>query len=161
MLDDSNRVSQLRQPIYKGDQRERQQFVAVLILFTVVAIIIGALYLVQATTNVGNVRDIQQLRDDRSRLERENEALRATNAALNSIPRMAERAATLGFVTAAPEDIQWIVVDGYVYDQPAPTLTPVLQTATPQLYEDNFAGWVQRQMTWLRSQFSSWAAEEE
>ena len=161
MLDDSNRVSQLRQPIYKGDQRERQQFVAVLILFVVVAIIIGALYLVQATTNVGNVRDIQQLRDERNRLTRDNEMLRATNAALNSIPRMVERAATLGFVTAAPEDIQWIVVEGYVYDQPAPTLTPVLVTATPQVYEDNFSGWLQRQLNWLRDQFDGWAEEEQ
>lgn len=160
MLDDSTRLSQLRQPPEMDNRRERQQFIAVLILFVVVSIIIGALYLVQATTNVGNARDIQLLREQRSRIQRENEALKAENARLNSIPRLQERAATLGFVTAVyPDNIQYIVVDGYVYDQPAPTLTPILQTATPQVYEDNFAGWLQRQMDRLQDQFEGWSEE--
>ena len=94
MLDDSNRASQLR-PVYDDRRgRERQQFIAALILFVVVAIIIGALFLVQATTNVGNARDIQELREQRDRLLRENEALRAENAQLASVPSLFERAAT-------------------------------------------------------------------
>jgi len=159
MIEEPNRVSQLREKKSLQDQRERQQFIAMLILFVIVAIIIGALYLVQATTNVSNARDIQQLRDQRSRLEREIEALKAENAQLNSIPRLQERAAALGFTPAALENQRWLVVEGYVYDQPAPTLTPVQITPTPQVYEDNFAGWLQRQIDHLRDQFSSWGEE--
>jgi cell division protein FtsB len=159
MLNDSNRGSQLR-PVYDEQRgRERQQFIAALILFVVVAIIIGALFLVQATTNVGNARDIQELREQRDRLLRENEALRAENAQLASVPSLFERAATLGFVTAGPEDIQYLVVEGYVYDQPAPTLTPRIETATPQVYDDNFAGWLDRQMDNLRELFEGWGQE--
>jgi cell division protein FtsB len=136
--------------------RERQQFVAILVAFVLLTVILGALYLVQATTNVSTARDIQTLREQRDRLLRENEALRAENAQLNSIPLLAERAATLGFVTASPNDIQYLVVEGYIYDQPAPTLTPVLVTPTPQIYEDNFAGWVERQLDALRDLFQNW-----
>lgn len=158
MLESANRSSQLRPP-NKAEQRERQQFIAVLVLFVAVSIIIGALYLVQATTNVTNARDIQALRERRDRLQRENEALRAENAQLYSVPSLFSRASTLGFVTAAPEDIQYIVVEGYIYNQPAPTLTPVLMTPTPQVYDDNFAGWLRRQLDKLRALFENWGKE--
>jgi hypothetical protein len=75
------------------------------------------------------------------------------------VPSLFERAATLGFVTAGPEDIQYLVVEGYVYDQPAPTLTPRIETATPQVYDDNFAGWLDRQMDNLRELFEGWGQE--
>lgn len=155
MLDEPKRPTQIR-PI---ERREQRQFFAVLVLFTFVAIILGALYLVQATTNVGNARDIQNLRERRDRIFRENELLKAENAQLASVPRMMERAATLGFVTAAPEDIQYLVVEGYVYNQPAPTLTPVLMTPTPLVYEENFAGWVERQLDKLQELFEHWSEE--
>lgn len=140
-------------------QRERQQFVALLVLFVAVSIIIGALYLVQATTNVSTARDIQLLRERRDRIQRENEALRAENAELNSVPLLMERAATLGFLTAAPENIQYIVVDGYVYDEPAPTITVAQPTPTPQVYDDNFAGWLQRQWDALQDVFEDWGSQ--
>ncbi len=159
MLDDSNRRRQLRQPLYKGSQRERQQFIAVMALFVVVAMIIGALYLVQSTTSVSTVREIQQLREQRDRIQRENEALRAENAELYSIPNLIQRAETLGFVTAAPEDIQYLVVEGYVFDHVGPTITPIQMSPTPLVYEDNFAGWLQRQMDALQNLFEKWGQE--
>lgn len=160
MLDqDNQRTNQAKRIINDPALRERQQFIAVLVMFVIVAIIIGALYLVQATTNISNARDIQNLSEQRDRLEREIEGLRAENAELLSLQSMYERATTLGFVTAGPDSIQYIVVDGYVYDLPAPTLTPVLITATPQIYEDNFAGWLQRQFDALRNQFDNWGEE--
>jgi len=158
MLENPRPNSHLR-PNIPRQWRERQQFVAVMVLFLVVAIIIGGLYLVQATTNVGNVRDIQALRERRDRLLRENESLRAQNAELYSVPLLLDRAATLGFVTAAPADIQYIVVEGYVYNQIAPTITPVVMTPTPLVYDDNFSGWLQRQFDALRRLFENWGQE--
>lgn len=155
MIPDSS-SPQLRSAAEHREWRERQQFIAMLVAFVILTILLGSLYLVQATTNVSTARDIQNLREQRDRLLRENEALRAENAQLNSIPLLSERAATLGFVTASPNDIQYIVVEGYVYNQPAPTLTPVLVTPTPQVYDDNFAGWMQRQLDDLRSLFQNW-----
>ena len=159
MLDDPNQPLRPRQAILRPDSDERQQFFAVLVLFVVVAIIIGALYLVQATTNFSNVRDIYTLREERGRIQRDIESLRAESAELNSIPRLLSRAATLGFEPAGPDNIQYIVVEGYVYNQPGATLTPVRQTPTPLVYEDNFSGWVRQQTDWLKHQFDGWAAE--
>jgi cell division protein FtsL len=154
-MQEPQRASQLK-PI---ERREQRQFIAVLVLFVVVSIILGALYLVQATTNVSNSRDIQTLREQRDRIQRENELLKAENAQLASVPRLMERAATLGFVTASVDDIQYMVIDGYVFDQPAPTLTPVQVTATPQIYEENFAGWLKRQTDKLQDIFERWSNE--
>ncbi|NJL95069.1 MAG: hypothetical protein HC915_15815, partial [Anaerolineae bacterium] len=66
MLDERLPLGQAQETIDKHTNRERQQFIALLVLFVVVAILIGALYLIQATTNVSNARDIQNLREQRA-----------------------------------------------------------------------------------------------
>jgi hypothetical protein len=38
-------------------------------------------------------------------------------------------------------------------------LTPRIETATPQVYDDNFAGWLDRQMDNLRELFEGWGQE--
>jgi hypothetical protein len=75
------------------------------------------------------------------------------------VPPHFARAATRGSVTAAPEASQHLVLDGDAYAQPAPTLTPRSETATPQVYDDNFAGWLDRQMDNLRELFEGWGQE--
>jgi cell division protein FtsB len=131
--------------------------VAVVVLLAVVTLIIGALYLAQTTTSITTARDIRQLDQQKGRLERENELLRAEIARLNSLQNLEERAATLGFRPAGPDDILYLVVDSYVYNQPAPTPTLVIATPTPDTYEENFAGWLKRQFDALREQFRKWA----
>ncbi|NJL94276.1 MAG: hypothetical protein HC915_11410, partial [Anaerolineae bacterium] len=77
-----------------------------------------------------------------------------------SIPQLRERAATLGFQDAVPgESLIWVQVDGYVYNQPDPTATPIRYTPTPAIYEDNFTGWLRRQLDRLRAQFENWSEE--
>ncbi len=134
------------------------QLVAVLVLLALVALIIGGLYLAQATTDITTVRDIEVLRQQRGQLERENEQLKADIARLQSIENRMDRAATLGFRPAGPEDIQYLIVDGYEYREPTPIPTQILApTATPQNYDEDFAGWLQRQFDTLARQFSDWA----
>ncbi len=133
------------------------QVVAVVVLLAVVALIIGGLYLAQATTNITTVRDIEELRQERNRLQRENEGLKADIARLQSIDTLMTRAATIGFEPAGPDDIVYLPVDGYVYDQPTQIPTSVQPTPTSPTYEENFAGWLNRQFDALRDQFSEWA----
>lgn len=133
------------------------QTIAIVVLMVVLSLIIGGLYLAQATTNIATARDIEMLDRQRSRIQRDNERLRADIARLQSLDNLHTRAATLGFEEAGPEDIQYLPVDGYVYNQPAPTPTLVQPTATPETYEENFAGWLQRQFEALRRQFREWA----
>lgn len=139
-------------------QNENQgQTVAIISLLVVLFLIIGGLYLAQATTNISTARDIELLDQERGRIERDNERLRAEIARLQSLDNLHTRAADLGFREAAPDDIQYLSVDGYVYNQPAPTPTLIVPTATPETYEENFAGWLQRQFDSLRDQFRAWS----
>ncbi|PJF44304.1 MAG: hypothetical protein CUN55_04690 [Phototrophicales bacterium] len=133
------------------------QVVAVLILLGVVALMMGGLYLAQSTTNITTARDINELQRQRSILLRENERLRAEIANYQSIDNLMTRAATLGFADADPDDIQYLIVDNYVYAQPTIVPTPIQPTPTPTNYEDNFAGWLARQFDALRKQFEEWA----
>lgn len=135
------------------------QAVAVIVLLGVVSLIIGGLYLAQATSNITTVRDIEQLRLERNQIERENEQLKAEIANLQRIDMLMTRAATLGYESAGPEDIKWLFVDGYIYNQPTPLPTRVIAPVIPETYEENFAGWLQRQFNALRDQFREWAGE--
>ena len=133
------------------------QSVIIIALIVVLGVIVGGLYLAQATTNISTARDIELKDEERGRLQRENERLQAEIARAERLDNLHTRAATLGFVEAGPDDIQYIVVDGYSYKQPIPTTTPLGITVTPETYEENFAGWFQRQFDDLRKQFSNWA----
>lgn len=141
-----------------GTSSENQtQVVAVIILFVVVTLILGGLYLAQSATSITTVKDIEALSQKRNQLERENERLKADIARVQSIENRLERAATLGFVPAEPNDIIYLAVDGYVYNRPTEMPTLVTETEVPQDYEENFAGWLKHQFDQLRDQFSDWA----
>jgi hypothetical protein len=141
----------------RNASQNQTQVVAVIILFVVVTLILGGLYLAQSATSITTVKDIESLTQQRNRLERDNERLKADIARAQSIENRLERAATLGFLPAAPNDIIYLAVDGYVYNRPTEMPTLVAETATPADYEENFAGWLKNQFDQLRDQFSDWA----
>lgn len=151
-------MSTEQRPTAPPPSNAQPQFVAVIVLLALVTLIIGGLYLAQATTNITTVRDIELLRQERQRLERENEQLKADIARLESIDNRMNRAATLGFQPAGPEDIQYLIVDGYEYRKPTAIPTQVLvPTVTPQSYDEDFAGWLRHQFDILADQFRNWA----
>lgn len=133
------------------------QVMAVLILLGVVSLMMGGLYLAQSTTNITTARDIDIIQDENRELLRDNERLRGLIAEYQSIDYLTTMAATMGFENAGPEDMQYIIVDNYVFNQPTVVPTTISPTATPITYEENFAGWISRQFDALRTQFSDWA----
>ena len=137
--------------------QNQTQVVAVIILFVVVTLILGGLYLAQSATSITTIRDIEVLTQQRNRLERDNERLRADIARLQGIESRLDRAATLGFLPAEPDDIIFLAVDGYVYNHPTEMPTLVTETEVPEDYEENFAGWLKNQFDQLRDQFSEWS----
>lgn len=139
-----------------SEENQQSQAVAVLILLAVVSLIIGGLYLAQSTTNITTVRDIDQLRTERNNLVRENERLKAQIARFRGIDNLMTRAAALGFEEANRDDIQYVIVDGYEFAQPTAVPTQVLPTPTTTNYEENFAGWLERQLDSLQAQFNDW-----
>lgn len=137
--------------------RNQRQFVATLGLIGVIGLIIAALYLFQTSRSTISARELAEMNDYRARLERDNERVRAEIANLQSLPRVMTRAAEMGFRPANPDEIQYIIVDGYRYDRPivTPTPSPTAQTAE-QIYDETLGGWLRKQWDNLKRQLDSW-----
>ncbi|MBP8973205.1 MAG: hypothetical protein KBH93_04950 [Anaerolineae bacterium] len=137
--------------------RNQRQFVATLGLIGVIGLIIAALYLFQTSRSTISARELAEMNDYRARLERDNERVRAEIANLQSLPRVMTRAAEMGFRPANPDEIQYIIVDGYRYDRPivTPTPSPTAQTAE-QIYDETLGGWLRKQWDTLKRQLDSW-----
>ena len=140
--------------------RRQSQLAAIIALALIVAIIIGALYLAQVTTVATTGRQNAELQLYRDSIVRENEQIRAEIAELRSIPRLLRRAQELGFVFADRPQIEYLVIEGYLPEQP-PSVAPLQDDAEPlPIYDETFSGWLQRQWEALVAQFEEWAGAE-
>lgn len=120
----------------------------------VVAIIIGALYLAQATITATTGSELIALARTRDFLQRAISDTESKIALKRNINALRGRALELGFRDAGPGEIDYLVVEGYV---------PVRATPTPQatpvptlVYDETFTGWVQQQWNALVAQFEQW-----
>lgn len=135
--------------------RPQRQAASLVILGMFVAIFIGALYLSQASSTSTLGRQLNELIEERDRIQQENEALRAEIAGYRTVERLLRRAQELGFVQAAANQIQYLVVDGY---NPQRSVTVVELEAEENVlpdYEESFVGWVQQGWDWLTAQVES------
>ncbi|MBN1202182.1 MAG: hypothetical protein JXJ20_10035 [Anaerolineae bacterium] len=141
--------------------RNQTQLVATLTLFVVVGITIATLYLIQTTTATTTARMLQQMDEQRERLERDNERLRAEIAEMQSLPRVMTRAAEMGFRDAGPDEIQYVIVDGYRYNRPQVTPTPTPTPVGPEqeVYDETLSGWLRKQWDALKQQFEDWRGD--
>jgi cell division protein FtsB len=138
-------------------QASRSQVTAMILLAVLIALIFGGVYLSQVASYATNNRAISELIAERDRLERENEALRANIAQLQTVPRLLERARQMGFRPATATDIQYLVIEGYNPDRQARNVPLVSDDEfqdAPQ-YDETFSGWLQQQWDGLRRQFES------
>lgn len=83
--------------------------------FVIVALaaLVGAIYLNQASDIATTGRRVQILQNNLSDLKRDNAALERTIAEAQSLERLQQEAARLGFVRATPEDMEYLVVTEY------------------------------------------------
>ncbi len=139
--------------------RRQSQLAAIIALALIVAIIIGALYLAQVTTVATTGRQNEELIAYRDSIVRQNEQLRAEIAELRSIPRLLRRAQELGFYVADRSQIEYLVIDGYMPQQPE-SVAPLQDTEPLPIYDETFAGWLQRQWEALVGQFEAWAGSD-
>jgi hypothetical protein len=82
-----------------------------------IALLLGLLFLTQASRAATTGRKVQELEQQKLTLARENAELRARLAGLRSFYRMRDRAAALGFFPAMPDQVEYLVVDGYAGQQ--------------------------------------------
>ena len=97
-----------------------------------VAALVGAIYLSQASNIASTGRRVQILQNDLQVIKRDNAALERTVAEAQSLERMQQEAARLGFVRAAPEDMEYLVVPQYPAPAPTQPAPEQLQAAPDQ-----------------------------
>jgi hypothetical protein len=136
-------------------QRTQTQTTLLIAMIVVVSLIIGALYLVQATTTATTGSELIELRLERDRLARINEDTEAQIAFERNLSVLTGRAQALGFVTVSPDEVRYLVVDGYTRNRA--TATPLVTAAPTAIYNETFDGWVREQWDRLVAQFEAWA----
>lgn len=154
----------MQQAARRSQWRPTRTFATMATLALIVAIIIGGLYLSQSANASAMGRQLEELITERNNLEQVNEQLRADIASLRGVGRLLTRASELGFVSAAQDQILYVVSDSYnprradeiELSDSAIEAAPV--TAAP-IYDESFIGWVQQQFDALRQQLEVYSQE--
>ncbi len=98
--------------------------------------LLGTVYLRQSSHTATIGRRVQILQDDLDRLKLENADIERRIAEAQSLERLQNRALTLGFQPAHPDDVEYLVVPNYPTEtaepmtilnppQPTPTAVPI------------------------------------
>jgi hypothetical protein len=123
----------------------QRQMIALATLGFFISLILGALYLSQVVSDATTHRHLTALIEERDELERSNEQLRVDIARFKSVPRLQERAISLGFTVAESGQIEYLVVPGYI-PQRVDTVAPIVTEEQDRpLYDETFTGWLQQQ----------------
>lgn len=145
----------LEHALRKTGWQPQRQVVALATLGFILALIFGGVYLSQVVSEATTNRRLDTLLDQRDDLERENEQLRAEVARYKSVPNLITRAEELGFVTAQPGQIEYLVVEDYrPSDQD--TVAPVEEetddeSTSGNAYDETFADWLGEQLQDLQA----------
>lgn len=144
------RENKLIHGLRKAPWRTQTQATSIVALSVVVVMVIGSLYLAQATATATAGRDLQSLELRRQELEQQNAQIEAEIAAVKSVPDLTERALEMGFRPATNEEIEYLPVEGLprvVAPTPEPTTPEVL------VYDESLSGWLRIQISRLAAEF--------
>lgn len=133
----------LKHALRQAPWRTQVQATALVALGLVVSIIIGALYLAQATSTATAGRDLKVLEQELERLKQENTRLRAEIASYQTVPYLMRRAQDLGFVEAGNDQMMYLTVEGYHLPEPEPVV-PVAEEPLPE-YNETLNDWLSDQ----------------
>jgi cell division protein FtsB len=147
----------IRHTFIRMNLRPRNQIVALGLLGLMIVLIFGGVSLSQVASYAAMYRQTVDLRTERDQLQRKNELLRGEIAGLETIPRLLERAETMGFrpVETINVDHRYLVVQGYNPNR-SRTVVPLNtedMNNQASAYDETFSGWVQQQIDNLRRQF--------
>lgn len=129
----------------------RRQVIALGTLGFFIALVLGVLYLSQVASDAATRRRLTTLLAERDELERLNEQLGADIAELTSVPRLYDRAVSLGFSPVEGGEIEYLVVPGFVPDR-VDTVVPIVPSEVEAQvdYTETFTDWLSRQWNTLR-----------
>lgn len=144
----------IRQAVPHAPLQSSSQTAAIIGLIVVVAVIISALYLAQATATATTGTSLLQLQRTREALGRAISDMQAQIAQERNLNTLRGRALELGFLPADADDQQYIVIEGYSPIRATPT--PLITPAPTFIYDETFEGFVRQQWDQLMRQFEQW-----
>ena len=103
---------------FKQAQWRRHRQITVPILIIVFALgMFGAIYLAETSRAAVTGRNVQQLRRQVENIGYENDLIHANNAYLESASLLMERAGQLGYVPLQLDQIEYLIVPNFGYEQ--------------------------------------------
>ena len=115
--------AQLNKVTWLGETQAALGWAVILVL----AAVVGTLYLSQASRLATTGRSVQQMQFRLEELRRENSVLERQIAEAQVLDDLEDRASSLGFVRAQPDDMDYIIIEDYPTESmasPAPSSTP-------------------------------------
>jgi type II secretory pathway pseudopilin PulG len=149
MIENRNSSSWLDQALRQAPWRTQTQATSLILALVVIVVVIGALYLAQASRTAAAGRRLQELQAQQQLLEQQNAQLRAENAALQSVPRLISQAGQMGYHAATSDDLEYLPVPGDSPPLAAPTPPPTLSQIVPS-YDQTLGSWLADQFAALR-----------
>jgi type VI protein secretion system component VasK len=122
--------------------RTQAQATSLVLSGVIVVVVIGTLYLAQASRTAAVGRSLQDLDEQRRLLEQQNDQLKAEIAALRSVPRLASAAQNLGYRPATAADMEYMQMPGE-RPQVQATATPFPNAAElVPAYNETLGSWL-------------------
>jgi len=107
-----------------------------------IATLIGAIYLSQSSRIASVGREVQDLQKKLSEVKQENAKLEREIAESQTLERLRQSAIDLGFVKAAPEDVEYLVIQNFPSSSEVEEEVPEPTAKPEQIQSMNEALWL-------------------
>ncbi|MBN1427693.1 MAG: hypothetical protein JXB07_04855 [Anaerolineae bacterium] len=135
------------QALRQAPWRTQTQATTLVMATVIMVVVIGTLYLAQASRTSATGRRLQNLEAERQVLEQQNAQLRAEIAALQSVPRLIAEAERQGFRMAEAKDVEYLKVDHVSQVLVTTSASPVPDKDLVPVYDETLGSWLTRQIT--------------
>jgi hypothetical protein len=133
---------------FKQAQWRRHRQISVPIVIIVFALaMFGAIYLAETSRAAVTGRHVQQLRRQIELVRYENDLIHANNAYLESASLLIDRAGQLGYVPLQLDQIEYLIVPGFGYEQneyPTSISDDYESVNLTSYYDENLTDWAAR-----------------
>ena len=149
MIENRSNPSWFDQALRQAPWRTQTQATSLILALVVIVVLIGALYLAQASRTAAAGRQLQDLQAQQELLQQQNAQLRAEIAALQSVPRLTSQASAMGYRPATSDDIEYLPVPGEAPAVSTPPPERTLSQVVPS-YDQTLGSWLAEQFAALR-----------
>jgi len=139
--------------IRQAPWRTQTQASSLVLAVVLIVVVIGAVYLGQASRTAAAGRRLQELKAERELLEQQNAQLRAEIAALRSVPRLLHEAELRGYRFASPDRVYYLPVPQPPLAAPASPIPSSIDIRQTEAYTETLEGWLAGQFAGLRARF--------